>query len=233
MNTVTTKNTEQTAKGWIFYDGDCRLCLGLARRWEAGLARRQFGLAPLEAPWVRERLGVHGRDLLREMRMLTPDGRVFCGAEAIVELARAFWWARWLARVAQVPSGLKLLRSAYAWVAARRHCGTGACATSIQEPVRGLAVPSTIDRPRRCGLQVRAPYQFLSDSPLVVLSAIAVCATWNAPAWLAMWSLAGALFFGLKYLTNWMLRAGYQATNLVFLYLLGVYVLVFWKGGTP
>ena len=84
MNTVITKTTEQTAKGWIFYDGDCRLCLGLARRWEAALARRQFGLAPLQAPWVRERLGVHGRDLLREMRMLTPDGRVFSGACALI-----------------------------------------------------------------------------------------------------------------------------------------------------
>ena len=44
--------------------------------------------------------------------------------------------------------------------------------------------------------------------------------------------VAAAFVFDVRpYLTNWVLRMGYQATNLVFLYLLGVYVLVFWKGG--
>ncbi len=33
------------------------------------------------------------------------------------------------------------------------------------------------------------------------------------------------------YLTNWFYRIGYQATNLVFLYLVIVYALALWKGG--
>lgn len=52
---------------------------------------------------------------------------------------------------------------------------------------------------------------------------------------IVFWSMrlvAAAFVFDVRpYLTSWILRAGYQATNLVFLYLLGVYVLVFMRGG--
>ncbi len=86
-----------TPLGWIFYDGGCRRCVALARRWERAMARRSFRLAPLQADWVRARFAVSDEQLLREMRILTPDGKVFGGAEALVELSRTFWWARWLA----------------------------------------------------------------------------------------------------------------------------------------
>lgn len=53
----------------------------------------------------------------------------------------------------------------------------------------------------------------------------------------AFWTLrlvAAAFIFDVRpYLTTGLLRLGYQATNLVFVYLLAVYVLVLWKGGTP
>jgi hypothetical protein len=50
--------------------------------------------------------------------------------------------------------------------------------------------------------------------------------------------VAGVLHAGLvwasdvrPYLTNWFYRAGYQATNLVFTYLVAVYAWAAWKGG--
>jgi len=50
------------------------------------------------------------------------------------------------------------------------------------------------------------------------------------------WSVrlfAAAFLFDVRpYLTNGWLRLGYHATNGVFLYLLAVYVLALWKGGT-
>lgn len=53
----------------------------------------------------------------------------------------------------------------------------------------------------------------------------------------AFWSvrLVAAVFvFDVRpYLTSSLLRLGYHATNLVFVYLLAVYVLALWKGGTP
>jgi hypothetical protein len=43
---------------------------------------------------------------------------------------------------------------------------------------------------------------------------------------------AGFIFDVRPYLTNWFYRLGYQATNLVFVYLVAVYALAVWKGGT-
>ena len=51
--------------------------------------------------------------------------------------------------------------------------------------------------------------------------------------WTVRLVVAAFVFDVRPYLTNWILRVGYQATNLVFLYLLAVYVLAFWKGGAP
>ena len=51
----------------------------------------------------------------------------------------------------------------------------------------------------------------------------------------AFWSLrliAMAFIFDVRpYLTNWFRRAGYQAINLIFVYLLAVYAFAAWKGG--
>jgi dolichyl-phosphate-mannose--protein O-mannosyl transferase len=44
---------------------------------------------------------------------------------------------------------------------------------------------------------------------------------------------AAAFVFDVRpYLTNWFYRIGYHAINLVFVYLLAVYVLAAWKGGS-
>src|SRR5262245_59022234 len=52
----------------------------------------------------------------------------------------------------------------------------------------------------------------------------------------AFWTvrlIAAAFVFDVRpYLRNWFYRIGYQALNLVFVYLVAVYVLVAWKGGT-
>ena len=34
-------------RGWVLYDGDCVLCIGLARRFTPLLRRRGFVMAPL------------------------------------------------------------------------------------------------------------------------------------------------------------------------------------------
>lgn len=44
--------------------------------------------------------------------------------------------------------------------------------------------------------------------------------------------IVAAFFFDVRpYLTNWFYRAGYQATNLVFVYLVAIYLWAAWKGG--
>jgi hypothetical protein len=51
----------------------------------------------------------------------------------------------------------------------------------------------------------------------------------------AFWTmrlLVAVFVFDVRpYLTNWLYRLGYQATNLVFIYLVAVYAWAAWKGG--
>jgi len=180
VNTELTKVTDETGIGWVLYDADCRFCVALARRWERALARRKFQLAPLQTEGDRAGLD-GGAELLREMRVVTAQGRVFGGAAAVVELARHFWWAAWLGMVAKLPLCKRALDAGYRWIAARRHCFGGACA---------------VEAPSGSGGGVR-PVDAL---PLVLLPALAMLGTWSAPAWLLMWSVAFALFAGLKWL---------------------------------
>lgn len=49
--------------------------------------------------------------------------------------------------------------------------------------------------------------------------------------WLVRLFVAAFVFDVRPYLTNWFLRLGYQATNLVFIYLVAIYGFAAWKGG--
>ena len=49
--------------------------------------------------------------------------------------------------------------------------------------------------------------------------------------WAARLFVASFIFDVRPYLTNGFYRAGYWATNVVFVYLAGVYALAIWKGG--
>jgi predicted DCC family thiol-disulfide oxidoreductase YuxK len=114
--------------GWILFDGQCALCRRSVESWRGVMERRGFEFAPLQAAWVRERLGPDEAELWSEMRVLLRDGQIFGGGDAIVELARRVWWARPLVWLAQMPGARRLLRRAYREVAARRLCESGASA---------------------------------------------------------------------------------------------------------
>ena len=132
MTTAITDDKVNDRDGWVFYDGECALCRSWARRSARLLARRGFSLAPLQAPWVRERLRLDAGAPLTKMRLLLTDGRNFGGADAVVEIARRIWWARPIAWLAHVPGMPRLMRNGYAHIAANRHCIGGACRTPIR-----------------------------------------------------------------------------------------------------
>jgi predicted DCC family thiol-disulfide oxidoreductase YuxK len=122
VNATTTD--KRFVKAWVLYDGDCSVCIRLARRFENVLARRGFELLPLQTPWVRERLGLSDEQLLVEMRLLFPDGKTFAGADAVVHLSRQIWWAWPLWAISRIPGAMPLLRRGYRWFANRRHCSS-------------------------------------------------------------------------------------------------------------
>ncbi|HEX4647093.1 MAG TPA: DUF393 domain-containing protein [Verrucomicrobiae bacterium] len=116
MNTEITENV----KGWLFYDAECALCRGWAGRWHDRLVERGFHPVPLQAVWAKARLGLSDTGPLTEMRLLTPEGKIYGGADALVRITRSLWWAWPFWVVAQIPGVKPLLRIGYRWLAERR-----------------------------------------------------------------------------------------------------------------
>ena len=169
----------------LLFDGDCPFCRSMVDRWRGTLERRGFELVPLQAEWVRRRLDLPEEELLREMRVLTPDGRVLGGAAALVHVWGKIWWAWPLWLLALMPGAKWLLERVYRWVADRRMCISGACSLHAHPtPKRGLAVIGWL--------------------PLLTLPAAIVACRSEFPEdlmWVFMWVLAGAIFMSCKWLT--------------------------------
>ena len=121
------------ARGWLFFDADCRFCTRIARRLAPILRRRGFAVAPLQDPRVGALLGIPCSELLKELRFLYSDGTQYGGADAVLAVAREIWWARPLAWLSRLPGVMDLLRVGYRWVAERR-----TCAASARPPVQNL-----------------------------------------------------------------------------------------------
>jgi predicted DCC family thiol-disulfide oxidoreductase YuxK len=119
----------------VLYDGVCPFCIGLADRFGPMLRRRGFELAPLQTPWVQARLNLKPDEPLTEMKLLTPDGVVLGGVEAMLYIADRFWWARPMTLVMRLPGIRHLLNKLYAFIAARRYCLGGACRLSDRRPL--------------------------------------------------------------------------------------------------
>ena len=115
------------ARGWLFFDADCRFCTKIARWLAPIMERRGMALAPLQDPRVAELLGLSHDGLMREMQFLMIDGRRYGVADAAVELARKIWWAVPLVWFSKMPGMMDVLRKGYRWVAANRKCAATQC----------------------------------------------------------------------------------------------------------
>src|SRR5277367_6740877 len=151
-------------------------CTGAVARFAPMLRRHHFDLAPLQMPWTQQRLGLKPDAPLVEMKLLTEDGQIYGGADALAQIARRIWWAWPLFALAQIPGTAILLRKIYQRIAANRNC---------------------IDN----GCQLPKQYRFGDYLPLILLPALALLTRNIFPAWGFMWLLAFSLFFGCKWLT--------------------------------
>jgi predicted DCC family thiol-disulfide oxidoreductase YuxK len=170
--------TNHSFRGWILYDGACRSCAASARRFHRIFRRRGFLFFPLQTSRVMHRLDLEPCAPLKEMRVLTPDGRDIGGADAVVFLALQIWWAWPFARLAQSPPMHKLLDRGYRWIAAHRDCDSITC-----------NLP-----PRR---------RWPGWIALIVLPLLALLARNHVAPWQFMWLMTGAIFLGCKWLTFW------------------------------
>ncbi len=98
------------------------------------LRGKGFRLASFHEPWVRERHNFDSATGPAEMCLVKRDGTVLGGADALLEIARAYWWARPLVWFAQLPGVRPALRAGYRWVARHRHQLGGTCAVPGHSP---------------------------------------------------------------------------------------------------
>jgi len=156
-----------------------------ARRFQALLERHGFVLVPLQSTAVRAALRVPESELLAEMRVITSDGRVFGGADALVFLSHVV--CKPLYELTRIPGVKPLLRIGYRFIARNRDCGGNACTVN-----RGDKIAVT---PK--SFRVGNPVDWL-PLPILVLAAAVIGRQF--PAWLYMWAIAFALFAGCKWL---------------------------------
>ena len=129
---VFTDRKERSARGWLFFDAECRFCTRTARWLTPILRRRGIGVAPLQDPRVGALLGMSRRELLKELRFLMSDGSHSGGADAVLAIAREIWWGRPLLWVSRVPGMKDVLHAAYGAIAARRKCGARQCSVIVK-----------------------------------------------------------------------------------------------------
>jgi len=169
-------------QGWVLYDADCGLCTGMIGQLRGLLEARQLKVLPLQTPWVRERLALPDPELLAEMKLLKPDGTVFGGADAFLEVCRYYRLGRPVYWLGRLPAVAKLLHAGYRWVARNRYCISGACGierTGVTKRTKGV----------------------VDLLPLVVLPVIALGFQVQLAPWVFMWAMAFALYAGCKWLT--------------------------------
>src|SRR5713226_3918956 len=135
LSSEMTDSKGRRASGWLFFDAECAFCIALARRMARILLPRGFALAPLQDRRVADLLGLPREELLREMRVLTAEGKHYGGADAVIFLASCVWWAWPLVALAQLPGVMPFLRAAYRWIAAQRSCAANTCAKSTARSV--------------------------------------------------------------------------------------------------
>ncbi len=177
MNTEITDTLNNTKPNWFCYDADCAFCVHWANRFRVPLERHGFTLLPLQSPAVRAALNLPERELLAEMRVITPV-ETFGGADALAYLSSVickplFWLTR-------IPGVMPLLRRVYRFMARNRGCAGNACQIC-----------------RAHFLRVGNPVDWL---PLLILGIAAAVIGKQLPPWLYMWTLAFALFIGCKWL---------------------------------
>jgi len=115
------------ARGWLFFDAECKFCTRIARWLAPIMERRGMALAPLQDPRVVALLALPHDELMKEMQFLLSDGSRYGGADAAVELAREIWWAAPLVWFAKIPGAMEILRKGYRSVAASRSCAAAQC----------------------------------------------------------------------------------------------------------
>lgn len=120
----------------VLYDGHCRICTAGAHRLESLARPGAVWLRDFQAPGVLEAYPqLTHEDCMRAMQVLTLDGRVYEGAEAIARVLETRPLMGVVAKLYFVPGVRQAADALYRWVARNRYrlrgresCDDAACA---------------------------------------------------------------------------------------------------------
>lgn len=129
--------TVSNAIGWVLYDDTCGFCREWIPFWGPTLAKRGLGIAPLQAPWVVERMAMPPDELAHDIRLLFADGRHIAGAEVYRYAVQHIWWAYPLYLFSVTPGLRSLWEWGYRKFRDNRHQFSTAC---------GLPAPESTSR---------------------------------------------------------------------------------------
>ncbi len=120
-------SSQSKVRGWVLYDGHCGFCSGWLAFWKPTLERHGFAVAALEESWVSEKLSMPYEELVKDIRLLVTDGRLFSGEDAYLQVTRRIWWAWPFYAVFSLPGFHWMIRRGYRWFARNRHFVSHAC----------------------------------------------------------------------------------------------------------
>lgn len=143
-------------RGWVLYDEACAFCTRWVRFWRGTLEQRGYAIASLQTPWVMERLKMEPKELLRDIRLLTAEGRLVEGADVYLHVMRRIWWAWPLYVLFSLPVLNRAFWIGYRLFAANRYL----LGLSCEKPQQGCEADDTA-RPAFARSRFQGVLQFL------------------------------------------------------------------------
>jgi predicted DCC family thiol-disulfide oxidoreductase YuxK len=125
--TTETRLAQGAVQGVVLYDGQCGVCSRWVKYWAGTLGRHGFEIAPLDEPWVAERIKMPHAELLTDIRLLTSSGQLISGADVYLYVTRRIWWAWPFYAIFSLPGFNRLMHVGYKWFARNRYCVSHAC----------------------------------------------------------------------------------------------------------
>jgi predicted DCC family thiol-disulfide oxidoreductase YuxK len=104
------------------YDGHCRFCTRQVKTLQRIVGRDRLETRSFQDDGVLATFpGIPYDAAMARMHIVTPDGRVYAGAEAAARAIARIPWVGWLAYVYYVPGLRQLAELTYRWIAKNRY----------------------------------------------------------------------------------------------------------------
>ena len=113
--------------GYVFYDNGCGICSNGVIWLKPLFDRLNLQITPLQEPGAREQLRLTPNELLRDIRLLSQEGKQFAGADAYRYVLRRIWWLFPIYLLSITPLFRQIFNAIYRAIADRRYRLSATC----------------------------------------------------------------------------------------------------------